>query len=97
MLTFSYSNGMKNRCIGLLTCEQQKNALDIVQETAYLSYKNIYTLKEQSWLIRIAYNCSMDLLRKKSKVAQLNSEFEGKIPFDKRKMRVPNELSERSK
>lgn len=64
----------------------KEDALDIVQETAYLSYKKIHTLKEdshfKSWLMRIAYNCSIDLLRKKSKVVQLNPEYEGIVPSD---------------
>lgn len=64
----------------------QSDALDVVQETAYRSFKTIKNLKEpkyfKTWLIRIAVNCSLDLLRRKKKVVQLKPELEENISGD---------------
>ena len=60
--------------------QNQSDALDVVQETAYRSFKTIKSLKEvkffKTWLIRIAVNCSLDILRKRKKVVQLKPNFE---------------------
>ncbi|GFN34076.1 sigma-70 family RNA polymerase sigma factor [Paenibacillus xylaniclasticus] len=57
----------------------QEDALDVVQETAYRSFKSIGRLKEpqyfRTWLIKIAISCSIDLLRKRNKEAQWRSEY----------------------
>ncbi|RDW20850.1 RNA polymerase [Oceanobacillus arenosus] len=62
------------------------DALDVVQETAYRSFKSIKNLKEpkyfKTWLIRISISCSMDLLRKKKKVVYLKPELEGNLSDD---------------
>lgn len=51
------------------------DALDVVQETAYKSFKTISKLKEpryfKTWLIRIAIHSSIDLLRQQKKVLHL--------------------------
>lgn len=66
--------------------KNQNDALDVVQETAYRSFKSIKNLKEpkyfKTWLIRIAISCSMDLLRKKKKVVHLKPELEEMISDD---------------
>jgi RNA polymerase sigma-70 factor, ECF subfamily len=66
--------------------KNQSDALDVVQETAYRSFKTIKNLKEpkyiKTWLIRIAVNCSLDLLRKQKKVVQLKPEFEENLSDD---------------
>lgn len=58
----------------------QEDALDIVQEVAYQSFKKIDTLKEpdylKTWLIRITINCSLNLIRNKQKVIQLKPNDE---------------------
>ena len=60
--------------------KNQSDALDVVQETAYRSFKSIKNLKEpkyfKTWLIRIAISSAIDLLRKQKKVVQLKPEFE---------------------
>ncbi|WP_325167459.1 sigma-70 family RNA polymerase sigma factor [Lederbergia citri] len=60
--------------------KNQEDALDVVQETAYRSFKSIHQLKEpryfKTWLIKIAISCSIDVLRKRKKVIQLNPEFD---------------------
>jgi len=66
--------------------KNQNDALDVVQETAYRSFKTIKNLRKpqyfKTWLIRIAINCSLDLLRKRQKVVQLKPEFEENISSD---------------
>ncbi|WP_316569028.1 sigma-70 family RNA polymerase sigma factor [Neobacillus sp. YIM B06451] len=66
--------------------KNQSDALDVVQETAYRSFKSIKNLKEpkyfKTWLIKIAISCSIDLLRKQKKVVQLKPEYEEFIPVD---------------
>jgi RNA polymerase sigma-70 factor (ECF subfamily) len=66
--------------------KNQSDAFDVVQETAYRSFKTIKNLKEpkyfKTWLIRIAVNCSLDLLRKQKKVVQLKPELEENISGD---------------
>ena len=60
--------------------KNENDALDVVQEVAYRSFKKIDTLKNPSylktWLIKIAINCSIELVRKNKKVVQLKPEYE---------------------
>jgi RNA polymerase sigma-70 factor, ECF subfamily len=60
--------------------KNQSDAMDVVQETAYKSFKSINELKEpkyfKSWLMRIAISCSLDILRKRKKVVPLKPDFE---------------------
>ena len=55
------------------------DALDVVQETAYRSFKSIKNLKEpkyfKTWLIRIAISCAIDLLRKQKNVVQMKPDY----------------------
>ncbi len=66
--------------------KNQNDALDVVQETAYRSFKSISKLKEpnyfKSWLIKIAINCSLDYLRKQNRYIQLNPNFEDTISIE---------------
>jgi len=59
--------------------KNKEDALDIVQETAYHSFKSIHTLREpqyfKTWLMRIAINCTMNLLRHRSKVVPFSPDF----------------------
>ncbi|WP_330949040.1 sigma-70 family RNA polymerase sigma factor [Virgibacillus sp. MG-45] len=72
--------------IAFVYVKNQSDALDVVQETAYRSFKTIKYLKEpkyfKTWLLRIAINCSFDLLRKQKKVVQLKPEFERNLSGD---------------
>ena len=65
-------------CIAYMNVKNEADALDIMQETAYRAFKGIKELKSpeyfKTWLIRIVMNCSMDCIRKNSKVVQLESE-----------------------
>jgi RNA polymerase sigma-70 factor, ECF subfamily len=64
----------------------KEDALDVVQETAYRSFKSIRNLNEpkyfKTWLIRIAISCSLDILRKQKKVVQMKPKFEKSISED---------------
>jgi RNA polymerase sigma-70 factor, ECF subfamily len=63
--------------------KNQNDALDVVQEVAYQSFKKIGTLKEpkyfKTWLIKIAINCSINIIRKNQKVIQIDSIHEERI------------------
>ncbi|GLC86942.1 RNA polymerase sigma factor [Lysinibacillus piscis] len=47
----------------------EADALDVVQEVAYRSFKSIHSLQQtiyvKTWLIRITINCANDVLKKK--------------------------------
>ncbi|WP_221568420.1 sigma-70 family RNA polymerase sigma factor [Alkalihalobacillus sp. TS-13] len=62
-----------------LYVKNQDDALDVVQETAYRSFKKINTLKNpqylKTWLIKITMSCAIDLLRKNQKVIHLNPKY----------------------
>lgn len=57
----------------------QQDALDVIQETAYRSFKQISTLRDskyfRTWLIRICITCAIDLLRKRKNVVHLKPEY----------------------
>ncbi|MDG0794101.1 sigma-70 family RNA polymerase sigma factor [Cohnella ginsengisoli] len=56
------------------------DALDVVQETAYRSYKSIRGLKEpryfKTWLVKIAIRCAMDVYRKRRNEAAWKPAYE---------------------
>lgn len=66
--------------------KNESDALDVVQEVAYRSFKKIDTLKNpnylKTWLIRIAITCSIDLIRKNKKVVQLKPEHQEAISVE---------------
>ncbi|MFD6438963.1 RNA polymerase sigma factor [Peribacillus sp. NPDC060186] len=66
--------------------KNESDALDVVQEVAYRSFKKIETLKNpeyfKTWLIKIAITCSIDLVRKNKNVVQLKPEYDECISFE---------------
>lgn len=60
--------------------KNKEDALDVVQEVAYQSFKKIDTLKKpqffKTWLIKIAINCAINIVNKNKKVVQLNPNYE---------------------
>jgi len=60
--------------------KNKDDALDLVQEVAYQSFKTISTLKKpeyfKTWLMKITINCALNLINKNKKVIPLNSSFE---------------------
>lgn len=88
--------------------KNENDALDVVQEVAYRSFKNIHTLKSpqyfKTWLIKITNTCSIDLIRKNKKVVQLKSELNEMIPINEEDVPLSitlqellNELNEEEK
>jgi RNA polymerase sigma-70 factor, ECF subfamily len=63
--------------------KNQEDALDVVQETAYRSFKKIGTLKNpayfKTWLIKITITCAADMLRNRKKIIHLNPEYASPI------------------
>lgn len=59
--------------------KNKEDALDIVQETAYQSFKSIGNLREpkyfKTWLIKIAMNCSLNMLRQQKKIVLIKPEM----------------------
>lgn len=60
--------------------KNKDDALDIVQEVAYQSFKNIGTLKKpeffKTWLLKITINCALNLINRNKKVIPFNQNFE---------------------
>ncbi|MFK3958820.1 sigma-70 family RNA polymerase sigma factor [Guptibacillus hwajinpoensis] len=60
--------------------KNKDDALDVVQEVAYQSFKKIDTLKKpeyfKTWLIKIAINCATNLVRVNNKVVLLKQEYD---------------------
>src|SRR5690606_14488129 len=60
--------------------KNKDDALDVVQEVAYKSFKNLATLKNpeyvKTWLIKITINCAISLLNKNKKVVPLKPDYE---------------------
>jgi RNA polymerase sigma-70 factor, ECF subfamily len=61
----------------------KEDALDVVQETAYLSFKSIQSLREpqyfKTWLIKIAINCSLQVLKQRNKLVPFETGESGDI------------------
>jgi RNA polymerase sigma-70 factor, ECF subfamily len=78
-----------------LYVKNREDALDIVQETAYRSFRSIKDLKEpkffKTWLIKIAINCSLDFLKKQRKIVNLHKDYEEFILDDKYED-IPNSI-----
>lgn len=66
--------------------KNKDNALDVVQEVAYQSFKNINTLKKpeyfKTWIMKITMNCATNMIRKNQKVVQLLPEYEEFVGAD---------------
>lgn len=60
--------------------KNEEDALDVVQEVAYQSFKKINTLKTpeyfKTWLMKITINCATNVIRKNKKVFHLKPEYE---------------------
>ncbi len=60
--------------------KNKDDALDVVQEVAYQSFKKIDTLKKpeyfKTWLMKITINCALNVIRKNKKVVLLKPDFE---------------------
>lgn len=58
--------------------KDKEDALDVIQETAYRSFKNLNSLKNKeyfkTWLIKITINCAIDHIRKSKNIVSLDIE-----------------------
>ncbi len=75
--------------------KNKDDALDVVQEVAYQSFKKIHTLKKpeyfKTWLMKITINCATNVIRKHKKVVHLKPEYEEFIGIENED--VPTSLS----
>lgn len=59
--------------------KNENDALDVVQEVAYQSFKKIHTLKYpeyfKTWIIKITISCSVNLIKMNKRVLKLNQEY----------------------
>ena len=66
--------------IAYVYVKNEDDALDVLQEVAYRTFKNIHTVREASyfktWLIKITISCAIDSLRKNKNIVQLNPNYE---------------------
>lgn len=65
----------------------EADALDVIQEVAYRSFKYIHSLQNASylktWLIRIVINCAINLLKKREPIVEFELESElGEEPHE---------------
>ena len=58
----------------------EADALDVVQEVAYRSFKYIHSLQGatyiKTWLMRIAINCATDVLKRRGNTMPYEEDFE---------------------
>ena len=70
--------------------KNQEDALDIVQEVAYQSFKKIHTLRSpeyfKTWLMKITMNIAMNVIRENKKVIHLKPEYEEFIGIENEDM-----------
>ena len=70
--------------------KNQEDALDIVQEVAYQSFKMIHTLRSpeyfKTWLMKITMNIAMNVIRENKKVIHLKPEYEEFIGIENEDM-----------
>lgn len=78
--------------VAFLYVKNKDDALDVVQETAYRSFKLITNLKHpenfKAWITKIAIRCSIDILRKRKKVVPLQPELQEAI-FESKEDDIP--------
>ncbi|WP_449537704.1 sigma-70 family RNA polymerase sigma factor [Ferdinandcohnia sp. Marseille-Q9671] len=60
--------------------KNREDALDVVQEVAYQSFRKIDTLEKpeyfKTWLMKVTMNCAINVIRKNKKVVQFKPDFE---------------------
>lgn len=77
-----------------------EDALDVVQETAYRSFKSIRGLREpryfKTWLIRIAIRCAADLYRRRRREAAWTPAHDEALVAEDEAEDIPLSLSLRT-
>ena len=73
-----YENQIYSLCVSIV--KNREEAIDLVQDTFYLAFKNLSSFKGNSkfstWLYRIAYNLSISRVRRKNNFLSLDGVFE---------------------
>lgn len=63
-----------------LYVKNKNDAMDVVQEVAYRSFKSLGTLVNpqffKTWLIKITITCALNVLKQKRKVVHFKTEYE---------------------
>lgn len=66
--------------------KSENDALDVVQEVAYRSYKSIRTLQNASyfktWLLKITINCALNMLKKNRQFVEMTNESQLQAPTE---------------
>lgn len=79
-----YENQIYSLCISIV--KNKEEAIDLVQDTFYLAFKNLSSFKGNSkfstWLYRIAYNLSISKIRKRNDFLSLDGILENGKEFD---------------
>ena len=73
-----YENQIYSLCVSIV--KNREEAIDLVQDTFYLAFKNLSSFKGNSkfstWLYRIAYNLSISRVRRKNNFLSLDGVYE---------------------
>ena len=73
-----YENQIYSLCVSIV--KKREEAVDLVQDTFYLAFKNLSSFKGNSkfstWLYRIAYNLSISRVRRKNNFLSLDGVYE---------------------
>ena len=77
--------------IAFLYVKNEEDALDVMQEVAYRTFKNIKSLKNveyfKTWITKITINCAIDHIRKNESVISYNKIIEtAKIDDESKKV-----------
>lgn len=85
---FSYfikecENEIYNLCYSIV--RNKDDALDLTQEAFFLAYKNLKNFKGNSsfstWIYRIAYNLSINFLKRKGQIISISEKDDNEIEF----------------
>jgi len=78
--------------------KNEADALDVVQEVAYQSFRHIRALKDpaylKTWLMKITINTALAILQKNSKIVPLLNEVEAYRPADRQDLALAVTLQE---
>ncbi len=78
-----FQNEIFNLCFSIV--KNRDDALDLTQEAFFLAYKNLKKFKGESsfstWIYRIAYNLSINFVKKKGQVLTILDKEEDEMEF----------------
>lgn len=78
-----FQNEIFNLCFSIV--KNKDDALDLTQEAFFLAYKNLKNFKGESsfstWIYRIAYNLSINFIKKRGQILTILDKDEDEIEF----------------